>query len=246
MPMRDPFMAGVAVAWLVGGSAQAGPPYVTDDPVPTDRGHWETYAFAAGTHVPGSTSGAAGIDINYGGARDLQLTCVVPLAYERSDGMHAGLGVIETAMKYRFVHQVDGKATPDIAFFPRIFWPSASARFGSRHASVLLPIWAGKDLDRWSVFGGGGYQINPGEGNRDFWLAGLAVTRAIGDWLTAGVEIYHRSPDAEDGKPFSGANLGATWNVSGHWTVLGSLGPGLQNAREEGQYSFYLALQAAY
>lgn len=244
--MRDPLLAVVAVAWLVPGAAQAGPPYVTDDPVPTDRGHWEIYAFGGGTKVPGSTSGAAGIDINYGGARDLQLTCVVPLAYEHSGEMHAGLGVVETAVKYRFVHQVDGGMTPDVAFFPRIFWPTASARFGSRHASVLLPVWAGKDFDRWSVFGGGGYQINPGEGNRDFWVAGLAVTHAIGDRLSAGMEVYHRSSDAEDGKPFTGANLGATWTASKHWTLLGSLGPGLQNAREEGQYSFYLALQAVY
>jgi hypothetical protein len=214
--------------------------------VPTERGHWETYAYAAGTKVPCSTSGAAGIDINYGGARDVQLTCVVPLAYEQSDAMHAGFGVIETAMKYRFIHQVEGEPTPDIAFFPRIFWPTAAERFASRHASVLLPIWAGKDFDRWTVFGGGGYQINPGEGNRDFWLAGLAVTRAIGDRWSAGVEVYHRSPDAEDAKSLSGANLGATWKASAHWTLLGSLGPGLQNARDEGQYSFYLALQAVY
>jgi len=244
--MRNSLMGGVVAAWLVAGPAQAGPPYFTDDPVPTDRGHRETYLYAAGTRVPGSTSGAAGIDINYGGARDLQLTCVVPLAYEHSGEMHAGLGVIETAMKYRFVHQVDGNATPDIAFFPRVFWPTGSTRFGAGHASVLLPLWAGKDFDRWSVFGGGGYQINPGEGNRDFWLAGLTVTRAIGERLSAGVEVYHRAPDAVDGKPFSGANLGATWQASEHWTVLGALGPGLQNAREEGQYSFYLALQAVY
>ena len=28
--------------------AMAGPPYITDDPVPTDTGHWEIYAFTAG------------------------------------------------------------------------------------------------------------------------------------------------------------------------------------------------------
>ena len=30
------------------GPAFAGPPYLTDDPVPTDTGHWEIYAFTAG------------------------------------------------------------------------------------------------------------------------------------------------------------------------------------------------------
>ncbi len=29
----------------VAAPAVAGPPYLTDDPVPTDTGHWELYAF---------------------------------------------------------------------------------------------------------------------------------------------------------------------------------------------------------
>jgi len=31
----------------------AGPPYVTDDPEPTDTGHWENYLFTEITHVVG-------------------------------------------------------------------------------------------------------------------------------------------------------------------------------------------------
>ena len=59
----------------------AGPPYLTDDPVPTDERHFEIYAFAAGLHNRSGSSSDLGIDFNYGGARDLQLTVVLPMAF---------------------------------------------------------------------------------------------------------------------------------------------------------------------
>src|SRR4051812_43790223 len=54
------------------GPAMAGPPYDTDDPEPTDRGHWEIYAFAAGDRIGGASDGAAGLDLNYGAAPGVQ------------------------------------------------------------------------------------------------------------------------------------------------------------------------------
>lgn len=235
-----------AVGALLAGTALAGPPYFTDDPVPTDYGHLETYLFAGGSHVQGSTDGEAGIDINYGGAPDLQLTAVLPAAYEKSDAMHVGLGVIETAVKYRFLHQKEGELAPDVAFFPRVYWPTASSRFGSRNVSVLLPVWVGKDAGPWSIFGGGGYQINPGEGNRDFWLGGLAVTRAFGDRLSVGAEVYHLTADTLGGKPVTAVNFGVDWAFAEHWSLLASMGPGVQNASVQMDYGFYVALKADY
>ena len=55
-------------------TAWAGPPYVTDDPEPTDLGKWEIYGFGDGTRFAHSTEAATGFDINYGAAKDLQLT----------------------------------------------------------------------------------------------------------------------------------------------------------------------------
>jgi len=40
--------------------ATAAPPYVTDDPEPTDEGHYEIYAFTAGTTTKDDTSGQWG------------------------------------------------------------------------------------------------------------------------------------------------------------------------------------------
>jgi hypothetical protein len=50
--------------------ALAGPPYVSDDPEPTDYKHFEIYTFNSGTAMRGDTSGTSGIDFNYGAAPD--------------------------------------------------------------------------------------------------------------------------------------------------------------------------------
>ena len=224
----------------------AGPPFVSDDPEPTEHGHWEVYGFAAGSHVPGETDGAGGLDINYGGAKDLQLTAVVPFNYQTGADRAVGVGNIEFAAKYKFLHQADGSPLPDVAFFPRVFLPTAGRRFGTGRLSFMLPLWAQKDLGQWSVFGGGGYDINPGRGQRDFWLTGIGLQRAISDRFALGTEIYHQSADADDAHRFTAVNLGALYKMSGHWSLIGSAGPGLQHSHTQGRYTFYVALKADY
>ncbi len=217
---------------------------MSDDPQPTDTSHWEIYNFVGGTHTPGVTAGAAGIDLNYGPIRDIQLTVVVPLGFET--GKAAGLGDIELAVKYRFLHQSEGSAAPDLAFFPRLFTPTGGHRYGTGHASLFLPIWAQKDFGKWSLFGGGGYTINPGAGQRNYWLTGAVLSRPVSKRLTLGVEIYHRTPDAIDAKTFTGLNLGALYKLTDHWSLIGAGGPCVDHAREQGQYAFYFALKADY
>jgi hypothetical protein len=48
---------------------------------PTDYRHFEIYTFTNGTATRDGTSGEGGIDFNYGGAPNLQLTATVPAAY---------------------------------------------------------------------------------------------------------------------------------------------------------------------
>lgn len=223
---------------LTGSPAWAGPPYFTDDPEPTDYKHWEIYLFTGGIGRNGQVEGSAGVDLNYGAAKDLQLTAVLPADYGGDGGLCTG--DVELAAKYKFVHQKDGSAVPDIAFFPRAFLPTSRE---SRRTQLLLPVWAEKDLGPWSIFGGGGYQLNPGPGNRDYWLEGVSVTRAVTKRLTLGAEIYHQGPDAFDARPFTGINVGASYKLKAPFSLLFSFGPGLQNARSEGRYAFYTALK---
>jgi hypothetical protein len=242
--MRTAAAAALGLALACATPALAGPPYVTDDPEPTDLHHWEIYQFTEGVHTPGDTGGEAGLDLNYGAARDLQLTAVVPLGYDISDHGGTGMGSVELAAKLKLLHQ-DASGL-DLAIFPRLFLPTPEARFGPRHVNLLLPVWAGRDFGHWSVFGGGGYTLNPGADQRNFWTSGVAVTRQVSERLTFGGEVYHQGPDATDARAFTGLNLGVTYQMTPHWALLASGGPGIQNARDQGRYDVYLALEATY
>ena len=140
--------------------ALAGPPYLTDDPEPTDYKHFEIYAFSQGMATQDGVAGEGGIDFNYGGAPNLQLTATVPAAYNfpTSGSSATGPGNIELAAKYRFLTQDNFGF--DVAVFPRVILPSASPNVGDQHASYLLPIWIEKDWGKWSAFGGGGCEVN--------------------------------------------------------------------------------------
>ena len=190
------------------------------------------------------SDGQLGLDINYGGAPDLQLTATVPIDYLHRADTSVGAGDVELAAKYRFLQQSKDSLLPDVAFFPRLITPTAGRLFGTRHLSILLPLWAEKDVGSWSFFWGGGYDINPGSGQRSFWTAGAAVSRAIGKRFAIGAEVDWHGRDADDVRSFTGLNLGATYRLSRHWSLLASAGPGVEHARSEGVYNFYTAIKA--
>lgn len=233
----------IAAAICASAPAWAGPPYVTDDPQPTDYKHFEIYAFAGGTTTGSGNSLATGIDFNYGGAPDLQLTAVVPLAIEsaRVGRTERGIGNIEVAAKYRFLHQeTDGI---DMAIFPRAFLPSLSHNVGEQHASFLIPLWLEKDFGKWSVFGGAGYAFNRSGESRDYSISGLAVTRKVFPGLTAGAEIYRQTANAPGSKTTTGVDAGITYDLSENYHLMATYGPGIQNAGAVNRDSWYAALQ---
>jgi hypothetical protein len=222
--------------------AWAGPPYVADDPEPTEFGHYEIYFFATGENNREGRTGAAGIDFNYGATPDLQLTAVLPIVDEHAGDEHArtGVGNIELAGKYRFVHQQE--IGWDIAVFPRVFVTSASHGVGERHTSFLLPLWFEKDWKNWSTFGGGGWVFNRGPGAQDFYLAAWALVRDLTPTLQLGAEIQHQSPEARSGKASTGVGVGMKYDASRHWHLLAYGAPGVQNAPETVRYAWYASI----
>ena len=222
--------------------AMAGPPYLSDDPEPTDYKHFEIYAFSNGTATRDGTSGAGGIDFNYGGAPNLQLTAVLPVAYDfaASAAATAGLGNIELAAKYRFLTQ--DNAGLDVSIFPRLFLPSASSSIGEQHASLLVPIWLEKDWGQWSAFGGGGCEINRGGGSQNFCLMGAVITRQIVPNLQVGMEIFHQTPDTQGGEATTSIGAGVRYDLNEHLHLLGYLGRGIQNADATDRYNWYTSV----
>jgi hypothetical protein len=230
----------LAIALAGANSALAGPPFLSDDPDPTPFRHFEIYIFADGAFARGADAGDAGVDFNYGAGPDLQLTGTIPFGFEREDGAgrRSGLGNIELAAKFRFLHQESFGW--DVAVFPRVILPSGS-NIGDDHASLLLPVWIGQEWDDGSTFGGGGCVINRGGDSQDYCIAGWALTHRFLPNLQIGAELYHEGADTRDGFASTILGLGATYDASETLHVLGYVGAGLENAAETGREIGYVS-----
>ena len=236
MKLRLLAALGVAAA----APAAAGPPYITDDPVPTDTAHWEIYAFTDGEGMHSNVDADAGVDLNYGPVQDVQLTATLPLSFshERRRGWRSGTGDVELAVKYRFFD--DEKHGVSAAIFPRAFLPTSTIESHER-TRLLLPVWAEKDFaGGTSLFGGGGYELNPGAGNRNFWQAGVAVTQDLSKKVSVGGEVAWQQRDADDATAETNAGLGTIVKVSDHYALLFSGGPSWADHRTG--YHFYASL----
>ena len=135
-----------------------------------------------------------------------------------------------------------GAAGVQFAVFPRVILPTAGRPNGRAKAALLLPVWGQQDFGAWSLFGGGGYTLNPGRGQRDYWQGGVALTRTVSERITLGGEIVHFGPDAVDARSYTAANLGAVVKLWGPFALLLSGGPGLAHARDGGTWNAYAAL----
>jgi hypothetical protein len=217
-------LAALALA-SAGFPAAAGPPYLTDDPVPTDVGHWEIYGFATAEGHRSTLDADAGVDLNYGPVEGVQLTATLALSFSHDplEGWRSGTGDIELGVKTRFFH--DEEHGLSAAIFPRVILPTSSLASGGK-ARFLLPLWVGKDFaGGTSLLGGGGYMINPGPGNRDFWQAAAALTHDVSDRLSVGVELTRQGPDTVGATPQTRAGVGAIVKLAGPYSLLLSGGP---------------------
>jgi subtilisin family serine protease len=243
--------AAVWVAVLIPGSANAGPPFRTDDPEPVDYMHYEFYTpFFTGTHVRGDTSGVGpAFELNYGLIPNGQLHIVAPLAFDSPAGgaKQFGYGDTELGFKYRFIQEDEKGVRPQVGVFPflELTTGNESQGLGAGHLRVYLPLWVQKSFGDWTTYGGGGYWINHGNDtdDKDFWFFGWLLQRKITDKLTLGGEIFHQTADTINGKDSTGFNIGGFYNIDEHNHILFSAGRGFQNASESNLYSWYIAYQ---
>lgn len=206
----------------------AGPPFLTDDPVPVDYQHWEFYVFGNGDHTGAgnySINGPAA-EVNYGVLQDTQLHLVLPMTTVGTDGAptETGLGDMELGVKYRFVHETD--RWPQIGVFPMAELPTGNPDRGLGNGQVWfrLPLWIQKSWGPWTTYGGGGVALNSAPGQRDYPFGGWLLQRDFGSHLTLGGELFAQGQDADDDRAYAALNFGGYYNFTEHFSLLFSAG----------------------
>jgi len=211
----------------------AGPPWDTDDPVPVGFKCWELYL---STHSSYNRTLAQGtlphFEVNYGVIKNMQLHLVAPLAFNSYyDGKsNYGIGDIEVGVKYRFIQET--KYRPQICIFPLCEMPTGNSikELGNGKAQFLLPVWIQKSFgDKCKTYGGYGYWINPGAGNKNWNYIGWQVQYQAVKNVCVGVEIYHTTPDTKEGKGDTRFNIGSVIDVNTQNHLLISVGRSLTN-----------------
>jgi hypothetical protein len=229
------------------GSAWAGPPFVTDDPEPVDHRRWEVnYAFAAIWGNGDVSAGVPSVDINYGVAPNVQLHAQPRYSYEKSgDEVHSGVDDTEIGVKYRFVDIENEGSRLMVGIYPLYQVATGARALGPDRGKhqIFLPLWLQHSTERWSIYGGWGYRMNPAEGNKDSVFTGATVLYGVSEGLHFGGELFHETPDTPGGKSLNGVNLGAIVQIARDYNLLFSAG---QRTSVDVAHSLYLALQAHY
>jgi hypothetical protein len=183
-------------------SAQAGPPFQTDDPTPVDLGHYEFYVFGTvdGTPAELDPVGPA-FEFNWGAIPNIQLHAILPFGavLPSNKAVYApggqgpsayGLTDMELGFKYGFIHQT--KHRPQIGSFTMFEIPtgSYSRGLGVGKTWYKLPLWAEKEFGPWSLVGGAGYTVVPQTQYRNFLYGGFLVKRVVNERLELSAEVF--------------------------------------------------------
>ncbi|MDD2541163.1 MAG: transporter [Desulfuromonadaceae bacterium] len=233
----------MVLALLAPPTVWAGPPFITDDPEPVEYRHGEFYISSIyANNKDGKTGTAPHFEGNYGVVPDVQLHLLLPLAYVHPNGgpTSYGIGDTEVGVKYRFINE--GGTSPQVGIFPLVEIPTGDSKsgLGGGHVPVFLPIWVQKSWEPWTTYGGGGYWVNPGKGNKNFWQLGWLVQRDVTKTLTLGAEIFYFGKESAYGRDRTGYNFGGIINLTEEHHILVSAGSDIVG---DNRFSAYLGYQ---
>jgi len=137
-------MAGLSLV-LAAGSANAGPPFETDDPEPVEPGHWEVYGFTLGSFVHGESAGLLpATELNYGALENLQLHLVAGAAFNSQSvtGTEFGFADVTLGAKFRFITATEDDWWPQVGTFPMLSLRSGDVTrgLGTGRIHEFLPL----------------------------------------------------------------------------------------------------------
>jgi hypothetical protein len=202
--------------------AQAGPPFVTDDPEPPPPGGWEINVPFILERTPGTTDiDALLFDLNYG-LPDIQLKLEFPIKVVREDGRGtaAGAGDLLLGVKWRFLN--DEQAQFQLGVYPQLLLPTGDHAhgLGDGGSAFVSPLLAQKNWEKWTLYGNVGFWWQTGAETRNYFYAGAVLEREVTERLTLGVELFGNSPKERGDRSELAFNLGGVWKLSKHVNLL--------------------------
>ena len=179
-----------------------GPPYQTDDPVPVDLHHYEFYIFGGsdGTPVETDSLGPA-FEFNWGAIPRVQLHAILPWgvvapsnnpAYLPAGAGPTEFGLTDMELGAKIAYFKETKHIPQIGSFTMFEMPTGSYSKGLGVGKVWykLPLWLQKNIGKWLLDGGAGYQIVPQIGYRNFRYGGFLLKHTFGERLELAGEVF--------------------------------------------------------
>jgi hypothetical protein len=236
--------ATAALSANVHARADAGPPFLTNDPGTPGNGNWE---INIGSMQSVERGGAAyqlpQIDLNFGVGERIQLTYEIPYVVALRDGAAASSGWSNAypGLKWRFYDQ--GEGGWQLSVFPQFETAgSAAARrkgIADPGSRLLLPLEVARTVGPYTVNLEGGYYVQ-GAPER---ILGLVVGRPITARLELDVELYndHVLGTSNDSVTL---DVGGRYRLSNAFILLFMAGRSL-SGDSQGQVQFmgYLGVQ---
>ena len=216
---------GIGSALTV-GLAQAGPPFVTDDPEPVAPGGWEINVPFILERTAGKTEMDAPLfDVNYG-LPDVQLKLEFPIeiAHDDGNGTVTGAGDLLLGVKWRFFNNEQSQL--QLGIYPQLLLPTGDQALGlgEGRPAFLLPLLAQKSWDKWTLYGNVGFWWQTAAETRNYVYAGVVLEREINERLTLGAELFGNSPKERGSRSEVAFNLGGTCKLNKHINLIFSGG----------------------
>jgi hypothetical protein len=141
-----------------------------------------------------------------------------------SDGAKYGYANTEFGAKYRFFQSDSGSL--QIGVFPLAEIPTGDKAQGlsDGNTQLYLPLWVQKKIGKFTTYGGGGYWVDFGSGNKNWSFYGWELQYDFSDAITIGGEGFYHTAETQSAWPGSGFNIGGIINANDHNHLLFSIG----------------------
>ncbi len=238
-------LAAAALASPGRTRADAGPPFLTNDPGTPGNGNWEINIAAMQTTVPGASIWQLPqLDVNYGLGERFQLTAEIPYVILNSTGQPqaTGWGNANPGVKWRFFDQ--GESGWQISTFP-MYQTGSSYEAHRKGIAVegprlFLPLEVARKVG-WLSFDLEVGTYLPWHGDHEH-IVGLVVGRQLSPRLELDGELY--DDHVRGGADVTTLGVGGRYHLHRGFNLLFMAGRGL-GGNSPGQVEFmgYLGIQ---